>query len=70
MIAGGAAGLVWITPSIIADSIGFCAIGFMFGPLYPTALMIISQSVDDDLRVGAMGLMGSLGGVGAAFWPL
>jgi hypothetical protein len=41
----------------------------MFGPLYPTALMIIAQTVEDDLRVGAIGLMGSLGGAGAAFWP-
>jgi len=32
-------------------------------------LMIISQMVEDDLRVGAIGLMGSLGGVGSAFWP-
>jgi len=44
--------------------------GFMFGPLYPTGLMIISQAVDDELRVGAIGMMGSLGGIGAAFWPL
>jgi hypothetical protein len=42
----------------------------MFGPLYPTGLMIVSQSIDADLRVGVMGLMGSLGGIGSAFWPL
>lgn len=69
LMAGLAAGTIWVIPSIPADSICFCIIGFMFGPLYPTGLMIISQTVDDDLRVGAIGLMGSLGGVGSAFWP-
>jgi MFS family permease len=69
LLAASATAAIWAVPSIIANSICFCIIGFTFGPLYPTGLMIISQTVDDDLRVGAIGLMGSLGGVGSAFWP-
>lgn len=62
--------LIWLTRSIVADSVFFCLTGFMFGPLYPTGLMIVTQTIEDDLRVGVMGLMGSFGGVGSAFWPL
>ena len=42
----------------------------MYGPTYPNALMLVSQDLDDDLRVGVMGLMGTVGGAGGAFWPM
>lgn len=32
--------------------------------------MIIAETLDDDLRGGVMGLMGSIGGAGAAALPM
>jgi MFS family permease len=44
--------------------------GTVFGPVYPAALMVISDNLDEELRVGVMGLFGSTGGAGAAAIPL
>ncbi len=42
----------------------------MFGPMYPNALMVISQEMEDDLRGGIIGLMGCIGGLGGAVFPM
>ena len=59
-----------MTPSLIGYSIAYAVVGLMYGPLYPNALMIVSEHLDDDLRVGVIGLMGSVGGAGGAVMPL
>ena len=42
----------------------------MFGPMYPNALMVASLEMEDDLRGGVIGLMGSFGSAGGAFFPM
>lgn len=47
----------------------YAFVGFFLGPIYPNALMVVSEVLDDDLRGGVMGVMGSMGGAGAAAVP-
>lgn len=61
--------IVWFTDSVPGNAVCFSLIGFFLGPIYPTALLIISETWDDELRGGVMGLMGSVGGAGAALGP-
>lgn len=61
--------VIWFTKSLIGNGVCFAFVGFFLGPIYPVALMVISEVLDDDLRGGVMGLMGSMGGAGAAAVP-
>ncbi|BEI90929.1 uncharacterized protein CcaverHIS019_0309990 [Cutaneotrichosporon cavernicola] len=60
---------IWFTHSLIGNGVCYAFVGFFLGPIYPNALMVVSQVLDDDLRGGVMGIMGSLGGAGAAAIP-
>ncbi|GMK53546.1 hypothetical protein CspeluHIS016_0101320 [Cutaneotrichosporon spelunceum] len=60
---------IWFTHSLVGNGVCYAFVGFFLGPIYPNALMVVSQVLDDDLRGGVMGIMGSLGGAGAAAIP-
>ncbi|BEI86825.1 hypothetical protein CcaverHIS002_0701710 [Cutaneotrichosporon cavernicola] len=62
--------VVWFTNSLVGNGVCFAFVGFFLGPVYPNALMVIAETLDDDLRGGVMGLMGSIGGAGAAALPM
>lgn len=61
--------VIWFTHSLVGNGICYSFVGFFLGPIYPNALMVVSEVLDDDLRGGVMGIMGSLGGAGAAAVP-
>jgi fucose permease len=60
---------IWFTHSLVGNGVCYAFVGFFLGPIYPNALMVVSEVLDDDLRGGVMGIMGSLGGAGAAAVP-
>lgn len=60
---------IWFTHSLVGNGVCYAFVGFFLGPIYPNALMVVSEVLDDDLRGGVMGIMGSLGGAGAAAIP-
>lgn len=62
--------VIWFTPSLIGNGICFALVGLFLGPAYPCALMVVAETLDDDLRGGVMGLMGSIGGAGGAALPM
>lgn len=62
--------VIWFTHSLVGNGVCFAFVGFFLGPVYPNALMLVSEVLDDDLRAGVMGIMGSMGGAGAAAVPL
>lgn len=68
-IALGLEFVIWFVDSIPGNAVCYSLIGFWLGPIYPVALLIISETWDDELRGGVMGLMGSVGGAGAALGP-
>ncbi|CAK9782537.1 unnamed protein product [Cutaneotrichosporon oleaginosum] len=62
--------IIWFTNSLVGNGVCYAFVGFFLGPVYPNALMVIAETLDDDLRGGVMGLMGSIGGAGAAALPM
>ena len=62
--------IIWFTNSLIGNAVCFSLIGVAFGPVFPAALMFVSDILPDDLRSGAMGLIGSIAGAGGAVGPL
>jgi fucose permease len=69
-IALGLELVIWFTHNMIGNAVCFSIIGFFFGPVFPAILMVIAERLDDDLRGGVMGLLGSTSGAGAAALPL
>lgn len=61
---------VWLIPNIPLNAIAFSFIGMFLGPIYPSAVMIISETLPLDLQLGVIALMGSIGGGGGAAMPL
>ncbi|KAL1411114.1 hypothetical protein Q8F55_002064 [Vanrija albida] len=61
--------VIWYTKSVVGNAICFAFVGFFMGPVYPVALIKLSEILDDDIRGGVMGMMGSMGGAGAAAVP-
>ncbi|CAD6571058.1 MAG: hypothetical protein TREMPRED_000149 [Tremellales sp. Tagirdzhanova-0007] len=62
--------VIALSTSLITIVTSFCIVGLMFGPMYPNALMVASLEMEDDLRGGVIGLMGSFGSAGGAFFPM
>ncbi|TXT04779.1 hypothetical protein VHUM_04047 [Vanrija humicola] len=62
--------VIWYTKSVVGNAVCFAFVGFFMGPVYPVALIKLSEILDDDIRGGVMGMMGSMGGAGAAAVPL
>jgi hypothetical protein len=52
------------------NAIAFSFIGMFLGPIYPSAVMIISETLPIDLQLGVIAMMGSIGGGGGAAMPL
>lgn len=61
--------VIWFTHSVPGNAVCFALIGFFLGPIYPSALLIISETWSEELVSGVMGFLGSVGGAGAALGP-
>lgn len=61
---------VWAIPNLTLNAIAFSFIGMFLGPIYPSAVMIISETLPLDLQLGVIAMMGSIGGGGGAAMPL
>lgn len=70
LLSVAASVFIALNHSFMANAAAFACIGFLYGPLYPCALMVVSECLDDDLRGGIIGLMGTAGGAGSALLPL
>ncbi|THC97624.1 hypothetical protein EYZ11_002914 [Aspergillus tanneri] len=46
----------WLTPSIIANAVAVCLLGFFIGPFYPVGLYVLTEVIPQELHVGAIGL--------------
>jgi MFS family permease len=61
---------IWLIPNLTLNAIAFSFIGMFLGPIYPSAVMIISETLPLDLQLGVIAMMGSIGGGGGAAMPL
>lgn len=61
--------LAWFLPGVWGAALGLCLTGFCLGPLFPTAIALMSQLAPARLLPSAIGFMASLGSAGAALFP-
>jgi fucose permease len=61
--------LVWLLPVTAAEITGLWLAGFSLGPIFPTTIALMSQLVPSRLLPSAIGLVASLGSMGAALFP-
>jgi len=70
--SGLAAGLqlvTWLVPNYICSAVCICFTGFFLAPIFPCAIVMITELIPDELHVGVIGLFGTVGGAGAAAMP-
>ncbi|ORX33800.1 major facilitator superfamily domain-containing protein [Kockovaella imperatae] len=60
---------IMLAPSIFIDAVAFSLVGVVIGPIYPAAIVVITEIIPLNLQSGTIGLMGALGGAGSAMMP-
>lgn len=61
--------LFWLVPSFILSAITVAFLGFFFGPLFPTAIVLTTKLTPRSLHVGTIGFGTAVGGSGGAIAP-
>jgi fucose permease len=61
--------LIWLVPAQGAASFGLALTGFCLGPIFPTTIALMSNLVSARVLPSAIGLLASLGSMGAALFP-
>ena len=61
--------VVWLVPNYICSAVCICFIGFFLAPIFPAAIVLITEIIPEELHVGVIGMFGTIGGAGAAATP-
>jgi len=61
--------VVWLIPINAISAIALCLTGFSLGPIFPTTIALVSKLVSSRLLPSAIGFLGGLSSMGAAFFP-
>lgn len=68
-IAVGLELIFWLVPSIVVSAVAVAFLGFIFGPLFPTATVLLTKMLPKHLHVGSIGFATAFGGSGGAIFP-
>ncbi|KAI1178326.1 putative MFS transporter [Nemania sp. FL0916] len=69
VIAMGFELLFWLVPQFIVSAVAVALQGFVIGPLFPAAIVVMSKLLPYHLHVSAIGFAAAFGGSGAAILP-
>ncbi|KAE8351399.1 major facilitator superfamily domain-containing protein [Aspergillus coremiiformis] len=61
--------IFWFVPNILVNAIAVFVLGFFIGPFYPVGLYLLTEIVPQELHLGAIGFVASLGQAGSAAFP-
>jgi fucose permease len=61
--------LFWLIPSSISSSIFVAFLGFTLGPIFPTAIVLVTKLMPRELHVGSIAFATAFGGSGGAIFP-
>lgn len=59
----------WLVPSFIVSAVAVAFLGMFLGPLFPTAVVLMTKLLPRDLHVGSIGFATAFGGSGGALFP-
>lgn len=61
--------IFWLVPSFIVSAVAVAFLGMFLGPLFPTAVVLMTKLLPRDLHVGSIGFATAFGGSGGALFP-
>ena len=61
--------IFWLVPSLIVSAIAVSLLGVFMGPMFPTAIVMVTKLLPKDLHVGCIGFGTAFGGSGGAIFP-
>jgi fucose permease len=61
--------IFWLVPSFVASAVAVAFLGFVFGPLFPAAVIMCTKLLPQRLHVAAIGFSTALGGSGGGVFP-
>lgn len=61
--------IFWLVPSLVVSAIAVAFLGFFMGPMFPTAIVMVTKLLPKDLHVGCVGFGAAFGGSGGAIFP-
>jgi fucose permease len=59
----------WLVPSFVVFAVAVAFLGFVFGPLFPAAVIMCTKLLPQHLHVASIGFATALGGSGGAVFP-
>ncbi|KAF5869208.1 putative major facilitator superfamily transporter protein [Botrytis fragariae] len=61
--------LFWLIPSFYVSAVAIAFLGMFLGPLFPTAIVLVTKLMPKELHVGSIGFATAFGGSGGAVFP-
>src|SRR5713226_9684844 len=61
--------LFWLVPSLVFSAVAVAFLGMVLGPMFPTAIVLVTKLLPRSLHVGAIGFGTAFGGSGGAIFP-
>ncbi|THV54702.1 hypothetical protein BGAL_0021g00040 [Botrytis galanthina] len=61
--------LFWFIPSFYVSAVAIAFLGMFLGPLFPTAIVLVTKLIPKELHVGSIGFATAFGGSGGAVFP-
>ena len=61
--------LFWLVPQFLVSAVAISLVGFFIGPLFPSAVIMATKLLPQELHVAAIGFAAAVGGGGAAVLP-
>jgi fucose permease len=61
--------LVWVVPHLAVAAFALFLTGFSLGPIFPTAIALMSETLKTRILASAIGFLASLGSMGGALLP-
>lgn len=61
--------LIWFVPQLFVSAFALCLTGFSLGPIFPTTIALMSDTVSKRILSSAIGFLASLGSMGGALLP-
>lgn len=61
--------LFWLIPSFYVSAVAIAFLGMFLGPLFPTAIVLVTKLMPRELHVGSIGFATAFGGSGGAVFP-
>jgi fucose permease len=62
--------LVWVVPQFAVAAFALFITGFSLGPIFPTTIALISDTLPSRIVPSAIGFLASFGSMGGALLPL